>query len=106
MNAARLDALRRMVKASPHDPRTRYFLAHELHRAGAWGEAAEHYAAAIELGAHDPGTAYKGLGQCLERAGAPERAAEAYRRGVEAARAHGHEGLADEIEDLLNDLSP
>jgi hypothetical protein len=44
------------------------------------------------------------LGLCYERLGRVPAAAEAYRRGVENALAHGHDGLASELRFLLDEL--
>jgi hypothetical protein len=41
---------------------------------------------------------------CYERLGRKEAAAEAYRRGIDRALAHRHEGLASEIRFLLGEL--
>ena len=100
----RLDKFREMVARFPDDPRARYFLAHELFREEDWGGAAEHYRVYVSLAPGDEGSALKNLGLCLEHMGQSEEAAEAYRRGIDAALAHGHEGLASEIRFLLEAL--
>jgi len=100
----RLEKFREMVVRFPDDPRARYFLAHELFRDGEWDAAAEQYEAYVKLAPGDEGSALKSLGLCRERLGRKGEAAEAYRRGIEAALAHGHEGLATEIRFLLDGL--
>jgi cytochrome c-type biogenesis protein CcmH/NrfG len=100
----RLDALRAMVGKFPDDPRPRFFLGHELVKAGAFAEAVEHYRAYLALERGDVGAAWRELGRCLERTGASGEAAEAYRNGITSARANGHSGLASEIEMLLEEL--
>ena len=104
MNAPRLDRLRALVDGSPDDPRARYFLATELLRAEDWAGAAEHFGAYVRLSGGDDGAAYRSLGTALERLGRSDEAAEAYRRGVDSALAHGHAGLAEELRALLDDL--
>ena len=104
MNAPRLDRLRALVEATPDDPRARYFLATELFRAEEWAGAAEHFGAFVRLSGGDDGAAYRSLGTALERLGRHAEAAEAYRRGIDSALAHGHAGLASELEDLLGEL--
>ena len=101
----RLDPLRAMVAKTPDDPRPRFFLAHELVKAGAFTEAAQHFRAYLDVEHGDVGAAWRELGRCLERTGAPREAADAYRAGIDSALAHGHAGLAAEIETLLEDLS-
>jgi tetratricopeptide (TPR) repeat protein len=105
MSDARLDAMRSLAEKMPNDPRTRLFLAHELFKAQAWEESARHYEAYLGLASGDVGAAWKNLGECCARLGDADRAAEAFRKGIAAALVHHHEGLAAEIEDLLEDLA-
>jgi tetratricopeptide (TPR) repeat protein len=100
----KLDKLRDMVAKFPDDPRARYFLAHELFRAEDWDGAGEQYDAYVRLAPGDEGAALKNLGLCHERAGRASDAAAAYRRGIDAALAHGHDGLASELRFLLEEL--
>jgi tetratricopeptide (TPR) repeat protein len=93
-----------MAAKFPADPRARYFLAHELFRAEDWEGAAAEYDAYVRLAPGDEGSALRNLGQCYERLGRAEAAAEAYRQGIENALAHGHDGLASEIRFLLGEL--
>jgi tetratricopeptide (TPR) repeat protein len=103
-DTSRLDKLKEMVARFPGDPRARYFLAHELFRIDEWGDAAVHYEAYVQLAPGDEGAALKNLGLCYERSGRSDLAATTYRRGIENALAHGHEGLASEIRFLLDEL--
>jgi len=100
----RLQKLKELVARVPDDPRARYFLAHELFRIEDWAAAAEQYDAYWRMAPGDEGAALKNLGLCYERLHRNEEAAEAYKRGVERALAHGHEGLASEIRFLLGEL--
>lgn len=104
MSGDKLGTLRDMVAKFPSDPRARYFLAHELYKTEDWAGAAEHYLAYVELAPGDEGAGLKNLGLCLERLGKTAEAADAYRRGIESALAHHHEGLASEIRFLLECL--
>src|SRR5262249_47543070 len=103
-HAAKLEKMKEMVARFPEDPRARYFLAHELFRVEDWSAAAEQYEAYVRLEPGDAGAALKNLGLSHERLGNAAAAADAYRRGIERARAHGHEGLASEIGFLLDQL--
>ena len=103
---ARLAKLKEMAARFPDDPRARYFLAHELFRIEDWSAAAEHYDAYARMSPGDVGAALKNLGLCYERLGRSAKAAEAYRRGIERALAHNHEGLASELRFLLDALEP
>jgi thioredoxin-like negative regulator of GroEL len=100
----RLAKLKDLVARNPDDPRARYFLAHELFRLEDWEGAAEHYAAYVSSAPGDEGAALKSLGLCYERLRRTDAAAEAYRRGIDNALAHGHDGLAAEIRFLLGEL--
>ena len=100
----RMERIRRMAEADPGDPRPRYFLAQELFRVERWAEAADAYRAYHDLAPDDEGVGWRNLGTCLLRMGDPDGAEAMYRRGIEAARAHHHEDLANEIEELLEEL--
>ena len=102
--SSRIEKMRDMVARSPDDPRARYFLAHELYRVEDWAGAAEHYEAYVRMAPGDEAAAWKSLGLCLERLGRKDAAAEAYRRGIDNAIAHAHDGLASEIRFLLDEL--
>jgi hypothetical protein len=100
----RLGQLREFVERFPDDPRARYFLATELHKGGEWAAAAEQYEAYFALGASDEGYGYRNHAECLFRTGRAEQGRAAAERGIEAAIAHRHDGLAEEIRGVLEDL--
>lgn len=104
MGAARIEKMKELVARSPEDARARYFLAHELLKMQDWSGAAEHYKVYLDLSPEDEGAGHKSYGQALEQLGRVDDAAEAYRRGIAAARAHHHEGLAGEIAFLLEQI--
>ena len=104
MSPGIIDRLREHVTAFPSDERARYFLANELFKREDWEGAAEQLEAYFELGARDEGAGYRCLGLSLERLGRRDRAAEVYRRGIDAALAHHHDGMAAEIRSLLDSM--
>jgi tetratricopeptide (TPR) repeat protein len=104
MGSDRLDKMKELVERTPEDARARYFLAHELFKAEDWTGAAQHFEAYLALGPDDEGAGHKDYGRCLEKLGRPDAAAAAYRRGIDAARAHHHDGLAGEIQFLLEQI--
>jgi tetratricopeptide (TPR) repeat protein len=97
--------MKEFVSRFPDDARGRYFLGNELIRAGDWAGGAEHYAAYLRLEPADEGTGYKNYGRCLEELGRKAEAIEAYRKGIDRALTHHHEGLAEEIRLLLAAVS-
>lgn len=52
--------------------------------------------------ANDEGNAYGMLARAYERRGDRDKAKETYHRGIEAAMAHGHPGMADEYRMTLS----
>lgn len=100
----RIARMREIVRTNPSDARARYFLANELFRSEDWIGAAGAYEDYLRLAPGDEGVGYRNHGLSLERTGRNTEAAEAYRRGIEAALARGHEGLADEIREMLESV--
>lgn len=105
MASDRLQKIREFVESNPEDPRARYFLASELHKSRDWAGAAEQYAAYFALGAVDEGYGYRNHAECLFRLDKAEEGRAACERGIQAALAHGHDGLADEIRSVLRELA-
>lgn len=99
----RLDAFARMVAESPGVARARFALGVELQRAGRLDEAAEQFRAYLGL-QEDEGNAWQRLGECLAGAGRLDEAADAYLAGIDQAVKHGHNGMADEIQALMDEL--
>lgn len=99
---ARIEALRKMAEARPDDPRPRFGLALEHERRGEWAAAADTLRDYLAR-ADDEGNAWGRLGAALRRLGRDDEARDAYERGIEAARRHGHPTMAGEFEDILDD---
>lgn len=99
----RLDAFARMVADSPDVARARFAYAVELQRAERYDEAVEQFRAYLDL-QQDEGNAWQRMGDCLAAAGRTDEAADAYLAGIDQAIAHGHHGMADEIQDSLDAL--
>lgn len=99
--SGRIDSLRRLAAERPDDPRPRFGLALEWERAGRWEEAVGELQAYLQR-SDDEGNAYGRLGNALRELGRDEEGKAAYRRGIEAARRHGHPTMAAEFEDVLD----
>ena len=98
----RIEALRKMIERAPHDARLHFGLALELEKQSRWEEAATQLRRYLDL-TDDEGNAWGRLGNALRQLGRDEDARQAYLRGVEAARAHGHPSMAAEFEETLDD---
>jgi len=97
---SRIDALRDLLQESPGDPMTRYMLATELYKAGRFAEAAQELETYLKT-VEDEGAAYRILADAYLQTGKKKEARWALRQGAEAARAHHHEGMAEELEEKL-----
>ncbi len=100
----RLEALMRMAKARPQDPRLQFGLAVELLNGGQTREGADALKVYLAV-AEDEGNGWARLGGALEELGDLAGAREAYTRGMEIAAGRGHEGLAEEMKEALENLA-
>lgn len=105
MENHRIDWLRKQVELNPNDPRLRFGLALEYEKLGRWAQAAGELREYLSL-AEDQGNAWGRLGHALRQIGRDSEAREAYRKGIEAARSHGHPGMAAEFEETLEEWDP
>ena len=100
----RLATLRRMVAKRPDDSRLQFGLAVELLNRGDTREGANALRAYLDR-AEDEGNGWGRLGAALADLGEEDRAREAYSRGIEIANGRGHSGLAEELQEALEDLT-
>lgn len=98
----RVDALRQMLERRPDDPRLRYGLAVEVLKEGNLEEGVRLLRKYLTE-ADDEGNGWGRLGQALREMGRDDEAREAYRRGIRAAREHGHPTMAAEFEAVLEE---
>jgi Flp pilus assembly protein TadD len=104
MSEERLNALRKMARIRPDDPRLQFGLAVELLNRGQTREGAAALRSYLDL-AEDEGNGWGRLGAALADLGQLEEARDAYREGIRIARARGHSGLVEELEEAMEDLS-
>ena len=103
-NPERLANLRRMVQDRPDDPRLQFGLAVELLNQGETRDGANALRAYLGL-TEDEGNGWGRLGAALTELGELDEARDAYSRGIEIANHRGHGGLAEELQEALDDLS-
>jgi predicted Zn-dependent protease len=99
----RIQALRDLLAKDPRDSMTRYMLATELYKNGEFEEAVDQMESYLK-DKQDEGAAYRILADAYVKLGKSSEARWALRQGIEAARTHRHDGMADELEDRLKDL--
>ena len=100
---SRIESLQRMAEARPDDPRARFGLALEYERLGQWEQVVEHLRAYLER-TRDEGNAYGRLGHAFHELGRIEEAREAYREGIRVSYRNSHPTMAQEFEDILEEL--
>lgn len=98
----RISSLRKMLEQRPDDPRLHFGLALEYERLQEWEAVAAELRAYLQL-TDDEGNGWGRLGNALRQLGRDDEAREAYRKGIEQAYRHGHPGMAEEFEEILED---
>ena len=96
-------ALEKMLERNPEDTRLRFGLALEYLRAGRSQDGVRELRAYLAA-SDDEGNAWGRLAAVLHEMGEHEQAKEAYRRGIDAANAHGHPTMAEEFGRALEGL--
>jgi predicted Zn-dependent protease len=100
MSASRIEIFEQMVAADPANTAVLFGLSKEYEKAGDDAkliETLERYLAAAD----DEGNAYGMLAGAYDRTNQPDKAREAYQRGVEVSMAHGHPGMAEDYRHIL-----
>ena len=103
MAETRIELFRKMLAQDPANATVRFGLANELMKLERFEEAATELQSYL-AGSDDQGAAYGKLAQALERLGRLDEARAAYRQGIDAARRHGHPGMASDFEMTLNEM--
>jgi len=100
MAASRIEVFEQILQSDPANSAVLFGLAKEYEKGGHDAkliETLERYLAAAD----DEGNAYGMLARAYERVKQIDKAREAYQRGVEASKAHGHPGMAEEYRMVL-----
>ena len=101
--SSKIDTFRALVMKDPKNALARYGLANELIKEERYEEARSVLLEYLSMH-DDEGAAYRLLAAVHEKLGRVEEACEAYRRGVDAARRHGHPSMAAEFQAKLEEL--
>jgi len=102
MVESRIELFEQMLAGDPTNTAVLFGLAKEYEKAGNEAkliDTLERYLAAAD----DEGNAFGMLARAYERSKNAGKAREAYQRGVEAATAHGHPGMAEEYRTILEE---
>ncbi|MCI0435184.1 MAG: hypothetical protein L0271_16325 [Gemmatimonadetes bacterium] len=96
----RIASLLAMLDKRPGDARLRFGLAAEYEKAGRWEDVVTQLRAYLEA-TDDQGNAWGRLARALTLLGRDAEARDAWLRGIDAARRHGHPSMAGEFEAAL-----
>ena len=100
MTQSRTEVFEQILQSDPANTAVLFGLAKEYEKAGDNAKLIDtlgRYLAAAD----DEGNAYGMLARAYERANQAEKARETYQRGIDAAKAHGHPGMAEEFREIL-----
>ena len=103
MSEERIQKFKELLEKNPSNPLVYYSLANEYFKLGRYQETIETIDAYLRL-KDDEGAAYRILGHCYTELGMPDRAKDAYEKGVRAASRHGHPDMAEEFRDHIESL--
>jgi predicted Zn-dependent protease len=100
MSTSRIEIFKQILESDPGNGNVLFGLAKEYEKAGLNRELVEtlnQYLASCD----DEGNAYGMLASAYEKSGDRTKAKEVYKRGIEAALAHGHPSMAEEYRQTL-----
>jgi predicted Zn-dependent protease len=100
MSTSRIEIFKQMLVNDPINSSILFGLAKEYEKAGQDQDMIETLERYIAI-SDDEGNAYGMLARAYEKTGQRDKAKEIYRRGIEAAVAHGHPSMADEYRTVL-----
>ena len=100
MAASRTEIFEQMLAVDPNNTPVLFGLAKEYEKAGEDAKLIETLERYLAI-ADDEGNAFGILARAYERVKQSDKAREAYDRGIKAAMAHGHPGMAEEYRSIL-----
>ena len=100
---SRIEQFKKLLEKNPDNPLIRYSLANEYYKFSDYEKAVNellYYLSSYS----DEGAGYRLLAESYLELGEIELARDAYNKGIDAAKRHGHPGMADEFEDALQEI--
>ena len=99
----RIEQFKKLLEKNPDNALIRYSLANEYYKFEEYENAVEQLLYYLNSYS-DEGAGYRLLAQSYLEIGQTDLAKDTYRKGIDAARRHGHPGMADEFEEALEDI--
>ena len=99
----RIEQFKKLLEKNPDNPLIRYSLANEYYKINEYESAVNELLYYLNSYS-DEGAGYRLLAESYLGLGKTDLAKDTYRKGIDAARRHGHPGMADEFEDALEEI--
>ena len=96
----RIEKFKKIFEKTPDNPIVRYSLANEYFKIKDYKNAVNELIYYLNSYS-DEGSGYRLLAESYIELGEKEKAIETYRKGIDAAKRHGHPGMADEFIETL-----
>ena len=103
MAASRIDIFKQMLVNDPINSSILFGLAKEYEKANQTEEMIETLERYLAI-SDDEGNAFGMLARAYEQTSQPDKAKEAYQRGIDAATKHGHPSMAEEYRSAVSEL--
>ena len=97
---SRIEQFKKIFEKNPDNALVRYSLANEYFKIKDYQSAVNELVYYLNTYS-DEGSGYRLLAESYIELGETEKARETYKKGIDAARRHGHPGMADEFEEAL-----
>ena len=100
---SRIEQFKKLLEKNPDNPLIRYSMANEYYKLNEYQNAVNELLYYLNS-YNDEGAGYRLLAESYIELGETDLARDAYRTGIDAAKRHGHPGMAEEFEDALLDI--
>lgn len=103
MTTEKIDKFKELLKKNPDNPLAHFSLANECYKIQMYEDTISHINNYLLL-KDDEGAVYRMLADCYIQLEMNEKAIESYKKGIDAALKHGHEGMAEEFEEEIENI--